>query len=112
MARLMEIAKRSGHEVSGSDETLLGHRESNIVGVDMVVYSSAIPSDNCELIEAKKRGVAVVERAQFLGAIASGYKKVILPKGNAKEAAIIEGMEVFGAENLRQVAEHISGVRV
>ncbi|MBQ2890096.1 MAG: YifB family Mg chelatase-like AAA ATPase [Clostridia bacterium] len=44
-----------------------------------------------------------------ISAYQSGYKKVILPKGNAKEAAIIEGMEVFGAENLRQVAEHISG---
>ncbi len=101
MARLMEIAKRSGHEVSGSDETLLGHSKSNIASVDMVVFSSAIPSDNCELIEAKKRGVAVVERAQFLGAVASGYKKVIAVSGThgkttttAMLSSMLEGYSV------------------
>ena len=44
-----------------------------------------------------------------ISAYQNGYRKVILPENNAKEAAIIKGMEVFGAKNLRQVVEHISG---
>ncbi len=43
-----------------------------------------------------------------ISAYENGFKKVILPIENAKEAAIIEEMEVFGAENLLQVVEHLS----
>ena len=44
-----------------------------------------------------------------ISAYQNGFRKVILPVQNANEAAIIEEMEVFGAENLRRVVEHISG---
>ncbi len=44
-----------------------------------------------------------------ISAYESGFKKVILPIENAKEAAIIENMEVYGAENLLQVIGHLSG---
>jgi len=32
-----------------------------------------------------------------------GFKGIILPKGNAIEAAVVEGLEVYGAENLNEV---------
>ncbi|MDT0555019.1 YifB family Mg chelatase-like AAA ATPase [Patiriisocius hiemis] len=34
-----------------------------------------------------------------------GYKGFILPKQNAKEAAIVEGLEVFGVENIKEVID-------
>jgi magnesium chelatase family protein len=34
-----------------------------------------------------------------------GYKAVILPSANRNEAAIVDGIEVYGAENIRQVVE-------
>lgn len=34
-----------------------------------------------------------------------GFKGFILPKGNAKEAAIVEGLEVYGVENIKEVIE-------
>ena len=37
-----------------------------------------------------------------------GIKKVILPKANAKEASVIGGIEILGAENLRQVADYLN----
>lgn len=37
-----------------------------------------------------------------------GIKSVIVPKINAKEAALVEGIEVFGAEYLIDVANHFS----
>ena len=44
-------------------------------------------------IEAKKRG----------------FKGLVLPKENAREAALVEGLEVLGIETLREVIEHFEG---
>ena len=38
-----------------------------------------------------------------------GFKSVILPKGNAKEVVTVQGMEVFPAENLKDVIYHLTG---
>lgn len=38
-----------------------------------------------------------------------GIKKIIVPKENANEAAIVKGMEVLGAENLKQVVDYLNG---
>jgi len=35
-----------------------------------------------------------------------GFKGFILPKQNAKEAAIVDGLEVFGVENIKEVIHH------
>jgi magnesium chelatase family protein len=37
-----------------------------------------------------------------------GKKAVILPKANAREAAVVEGIEVYGAGNLREVFEFLT----
>ncbi len=37
-----------------------------------------------------------------------GIKKVILPKENAKEAAIVKGLEIIGVENLKQVIDYLN----
>ncbi len=44
-----------------------------------------------------------------ISAYENGFKKVILPVENAKEAAIIEDMKVYGAESLLEVIGHLSG---
>lgn len=38
-----------------------------------------------------------------------GFKGMILPKANAVEAATVNNLEVYGAENLRQVVEFLTG---
>ena len=38
-----------------------------------------------------------------------GFKGIIIPKENAREAAVVEGLEVIGAENLCQVVEFLNG---
>jgi len=38
-----------------------------------------------------------------------GIKKLIVPKENAEEAAIVKEMEVLGAENLKQVVDYLNG---
>lgn len=38
-----------------------------------------------------------------------GMKRIILPKENAKEAAVVDGIEVIGIENLKQVVKYLNG---
>lgn len=37
------------------------------------------------------------------------YKGIIVPQENAREAAIVNNLEVYGAANLRQVIDHLNG---
>lgn len=36
-----------------------------------------------------------------------GYKEIFLPIENAKEAALVEGIKIYGAKNLKEVIDHI-----
>lgn len=40
---------------------------------------------------------------------ASGFKGMIVPKANATEAAVVNNLEVYGVDNLRQVVDFLSG---
>ena len=81
MKRLREITEKLGHETSGSDLTKGGHRAENVKGSDMAVYTSAVPSGNEELVYARANGIPVVERAEYLGAIAASFEKTIAVAG-------------------------------
>lgn len=97
MSGLASIVIARGGRVSGSDISLsqetdklksLGaiiyaeHNASNItIDINLVVYTAAISSNNPELICARKLGIKVMERAEFLGLIASTYKHVIAVAG-------------------------------
>jgi magnesium chelatase family protein len=39
-----------------------------------------------------------------------GYEEIYLPKENAIEAALVEGIKIYGAENLAEVVEHLISV--
>ena len=82
MSGIAELLINSGYKISGSDTQLspitqrltnlgvqvfLGHRTQNVGKADVVVYSSAIPSSNEELNEAKRRGIPCIPRAEILG---------------------------------------------
>ena len=38
-----------------------------------------------------------------------GFKTIILPGENAREAALVEGIDVYGADSLLQVIDHVTG---
>ncbi len=44
-----------------------------------------------------------------ISALENGFKGIIVPKSNAIEAAIVNKLEVLGAENLIEVVEHLNG---
>lgn len=88
-----------GIPVSGSDikewpalETLralgatihLGQARENIANVDTVVYSTAIPADNVELAQARRRGLRVLHRAEALVTAMNGRQVVAIAGTNGK----------------------------
>ena len=58
----------------------IGHDISHLEGVDAVVISSAIRPDNPELVEAKRRGLAVGHRSEMLAEILR-YKQSVCVSG-------------------------------
>ncbi len=41
-----------------------------------------------------------------------GFRGIILPEQNAKEAGVISGIDVFGMKNIRQVVDFLRGENI
>ncbi len=81
MSGIAELLINLGYQVSGSDlkqsantdrlaslgaSISIGHKPANVEGAHVVVASSAIRPDNIEIVEAKKRQIPVIPRAEML----------------------------------------------
>jgi UDP-N-acetylmuramate--alanine ligase len=81
MSGIAEVLRNQGYVISGSDlsdspvlrrleslgiKTYVGHAESQIIGADAVVTSTAVRADNPEVLAARKRTIPVVPRAIML----------------------------------------------
>jgi UDP-N-acetylmuramate--alanine ligase len=81
MSGIAEVLLNLGYKVSGSDlkssavtqrlaglgaSVFEGHRAENIAGAEVVVASSAIATENPEVLEAHKLHVPVIQRAEML----------------------------------------------
>jgi UDP-N-acetylmuramate--alanine ligase len=60
------------------------HDASNLDGADTVVYSSAIPADHLELVEARARGLRVLHRSEALAAAMVGRTTVAVAGTHGK----------------------------
>ncbi|MBB5869367.1 UDP-N-acetylmuramate--alanine ligase [Allocatelliglobosispora scoriae] len=60
------------------------HEGSNLDGVDTVVYSTAIPDDHIELVEARRRGLRVLHRAEALAAAMTGRQTIAIAGTHGK----------------------------
>ncbi|WP_431904791.1 UDP-N-acetylmuramate--L-alanine ligase [Micromonospora carbonacea] len=60
------------------------HEPSNLDGVDTVVYSSAIPQDHVEMVEARRRGLRVLHRSEALAAAMTGRRTVAIAGTHGK----------------------------
>ena len=78
LSAIAEILLSRGYEVSGSDmresemtekliengaNIYLGHREKNVEGAELIIYSAAVGADNPELARAKELGIPAITRA-------------------------------------------------
>ncbi len=99
MSGLARLLLTRGIRVSGSElrewPTLAGlralgatiyssHQVSNLDGADTVVYSSAIPDDHLELVEARARGLRVLHRSEALAAAMTGHKAIAVAGTHGK----------------------------
>ncbi len=81
MGGIAELLNNLGYAISGSDvkesamtqrlrslgvEVQIGHDPAHVEGAELVVVSTAIVGDNVELLEARKRQIPTVPRAQML----------------------------------------------
>jgi UDP-N-acetylmuramate--alanine ligase len=62
----------------------MAHRESNLDGVDTVVYSSAIPADHLELVTARQRGLRVLHRSEALAAAMTNRQTIAVAGTHGK----------------------------
>jgi UDP-N-acetylmuramate--alanine ligase len=84
MCGLAELLHNQGYRVSGSDllvattverlrslgiEVQVGHDAARLGDVDVVVYSSAVRPTNPELVEAERRKIPVIPRAEMLAEV-------------------------------------------
>ncbi len=82
MSGIAELLLNQGFDVSGSDlndselidklrssgaKINIGHKSDNLLKSEAVVYSSAIPEDNVELIFAREKNIPTIKRAEMLG---------------------------------------------
>ncbi len=81
MGGIAEVLHNLGYEISGSDaqqnamtrhladcgvRVHIGHDAAQVRDADVVVYSSAVPAGNPEMVEARRLRLPVVPRAQML----------------------------------------------
>lgn len=124
MSGLALIFKNLNFVISGSDikncpvidklkqlgiQVRIGHRKQNVRGADVVVYSTAVKEDNCEIVEARRLGVPVIHRSELLAELtriknsicisgthgkttASSLIGEILQKGGLEPTVIIGGI--------------------
>jgi UDP-N-acetylmuramate--alanine ligase len=99
MSGLAQIMKTMGFKVQGSDinknkntenckklgtKILIGQRRKNINKVTIVVKSSAIKSNNIELLEAKKKHIPIYDRIEMLANIIALKKNIIITGSHGK----------------------------
>lgn len=96
MSALAKILIANGTSVTGSDITAtpiteeleklgarvtIPHNASCICDQDAVVFTSAVKSDNPEIVEAKKRGIKLIERAEMVGNIMRSSSDAVAVSG-------------------------------
>ncbi len=99
MSGLAIIMKGLGFKVQGSDSNFnknlerlkknkinyfIGHKKKNIINSTIIVVSSAIPSNNPEIKEAKRRNLPIYKRGEVLGQIVSLMKNIVVAGSHGK----------------------------
>ena len=87
------------------------------LGMIAVAQERALPqmSDYCIIGELALTGAVRPVKGALPVALAArraGKKAVIVPEANAREAAVVAGIDVFGVRNLRETYEFLTGERV
>ena len=115
MSGIAEVLLTLGYSVSGSDTkpsniterlqnlgaTIFeGHKAANVDGAHVVVTSSAIPSGNPEVVEAHKRKIPVIPRAEMLAELMRLKYGIAIAGAHGKTTTTSMVASVLGAAHL------------
>ena len=100
MSALAKFLLAKGKKVTGSDvfdsemvrdlklkgiHIDIGHDEKNVPkDVEVLIFSSAVPSGNVERMVAKDHGIIQVSYAQFLGEVTRGFSSIVVTGTHGK----------------------------
>ena len=125
MAPLAHLLVASGQTVSGSDirasaavsalraagvTVAIGHDADNIVGADIVVYSTGVPPDNIELVAAREAGVRVCHRSVALGSVCGVARSVGVAGAHGKtttSALVVAMLRTAGVDTAAYVGADV-----
>ena len=113
MSAIGRLLVEMGHLVTGSDlheseviddlrqrgaQISIGHTEAAVHGADVVTYSTAIPSTNVELIEARRIGLETRHRSGMLASLCAATRAVGVAgtHGKTTTTALITAMTTAG----------------
>lgn len=96
MSAIAKLLYKLGFDIQGSDiskdvehkildlkqvKYFVGHNAENVLGADLVIFSTAIDNDNVEIVEAKKLGLPILSRKEILLQITKMYTTRICVSG-------------------------------
>ncbi len=99
MSGIAEVLHNLGYEVTGSDlkdsettkrlrelgiKVYTGHKAENVDDAHVLVISSAVQSDNPEVIEARKKSIPVIPRAEMLAELARLKQGILVAGAHGK----------------------------
>lgn len=99
MSGIAEVLLTKGHMISGSDmheskvterlrelgaQVHIGHDATHINGAAVVVLSSAVKSDNPEVVRAKEKNLPILPRAKMLALLMQTYQSIIVAGTHGK----------------------------
>ena len=115
MIGIARVLLKKGYKVSGSDIDYSndlkklkndgaivydGHHENNIKDKDLLVVSSAIDSENVELLQAKKDSITIIPRAEMLGSLMIGYESIAVAGSHGKTTTTSMVAKILSVANL------------
>ncbi len=116
MSGIAEFLFLSGYNITGSDvlynlkinyllslgiKIFNNHSKSNILDVNLVVYSSAIKNDNVEIINAKFFGIPVISRIELLSEITKKYNLISVIGSHGKTTTTSFVFDLFFSHNIK-----------
>ena len=119
MCGIAELLHNQGYRVSGSDlregptvqrlrdlgiPVSLGHDGSHVHDADVIVYSSAVRHANPELVEAERRKVPVIPRAEMLAEVMRLKDGIAVAGSHGKTTTTSLIAHVLGAAGLDPTA--------
>lgn len=99
LSAMARVLLARGVHVSGSDQNAspltdelarrgatiyIGHRAENVGDAELVLVTSAVSTDNPEVVQAQRRGLRIVKRSEFLRELTRGKKTIAVAGTHGK----------------------------